>query len=270
MRLVLTRNLWGLEDRPDRYADALAGVAAAGYDAVACPVQSIPDSGRFGAALAESGLEFIPQVFSSGRTAGDHLAVFERGLRSAAQFAPRHVICQVGLDGWSGDVALRFLGDALKVEESVGVACAHETHRGRVLYSPWVARPLLEAHPQLRVACDLSHWVCVTERAALPDSIVGLVAARALHIDARVGHEEGPQVPDPRAPRYSSHVEAHENWWQRIWDVQDSAGTAALTIAPEFGPPPYQPIDPWSGEPLADVNELNDWMAARVRERFSS
>ncbi len=268
MQLVLTRNLWGLADDPAQYAEALTGVAAAGYDAVACPVQLIPDKARFADALAASGLEYIPQAFSFGATYDDHLTMFEQAIRAAAEFSPRHVICQAGPDGWSTDDALRFLRDALKIGEAVGVTCAHETHRGRILYSPWVARPLIEALPELRLACDLSHWVCVTERAAMSEALLTLLGSRALHIDARVGHEEGPQVPDPRSPRYEKHLQLHEQWWRTIWDARDAAGQAALTVAPEFGPPPYQPVDPWTGEPLADVNELNDWMAARVKERF--
>lgn len=268
MELVLTRNLWGLADHPDQYAEALPAVAAAGYDAVACPVQWLPDAALFADALAASGLSFVPQVFTGGRSVDEHLASFEEGLGAAAAFSPRHIVCQSGRDGWSSDEALRFFVEALRIEDAVGVTVAHETHRGRILYSPWVARPLLESLPALRVACDLSHWVCVTEALRLSDSLLALLGTRALHIDARVGHEEGPQVPDPRAPRYESYLEVHEQWWQSIWDAQEAAGADAMTIAPEFGPPPYQPVDPWSGEPLADVNELNDWMAARVKSRF--
>lgn len=270
MRLVLTRNLWGLEDRPEQYADALAGVAAAGYDAVACPVQALPDAARFAEALAESGLEYVPQIFTAGRTVAEHVDVLRTALESATAFSPRHAICQAGRDGWPTDDALAFFGDALKVEQELGVPCAHETHRARILYSPWVSRPILEELPDLRVACDLSHWVCVTERAQLPDALVDLLASRALHIDARVGYEEGPQVPDPRAPRYAGYLETFERWWQAIWDERTGAGQEALSIAPEFGPPPYQPVDPWTGNPLADVNELNDWMASRMRARFGT
>jgi hypothetical protein len=31
----------------------------------------------------------------------------------------------------------------------------HETHRGRVLYSPWVTRDLLPRHPTLTLVADL-------------------------------------------------------------------------------------------------------------------
>lgn len=42
-----------------------------------------------------------------------------------------------------------------------------------------------------------------------------------------------------------------------------------LTINPEFGPVPYQPTDPHSGEPLADIWEVCLWMTRRFRARWA-
>jgi hypothetical protein len=46
-------------------------------------------------------------------------------------------------------------------------------------------------------------------------------------------------------------------------------GRAFLTINPEFGPPPYQPVDPVSEQPLADVWEVCLWMTQRFRTRWA-
>lgn len=146
----------------------------------------------------------------------------------------------------------------------LGVVVAHETHRARILFHAFGAERILDRLPDLRLALDLSHWVCVGESLRPPDRILDAVAARAVHVDCRVGSEEGPQMPDPRLDRYAGHLATFEAWGDRVW----AAGADVLHMAPEFGPPPYQPIDPHTGAPLADVNELKDWMAARLSGRL--
>jgi len=42
-----------------------------------------------------------------------------------------------------------------------------------------------------------------------------------------------------------------------------------VTINPEFGPPPYQPIDSRTGEPLADIWGVCLWMTERFRQRWA-
>lgn len=129
---------------------------------------------------------------------------------------------------------------------------------------------LLNEFSDLKITCDFSHWVCVAER-LLPDcdAIIRLAARHCHHIHARVGFEEGPQVPDPRAPEYATHLAAHESWWDIIRETQSALGRAALTLAPEFGPPPYLHTQPYSQTPLADLTEICDWMALRQKSRFS-
>ena len=41
---------------------------------------------------------------------------------------------------------------------------AHETHRGRILFNPWITCRLLDRFEHLKLCCDFSHWVCVSER----------------------------------------------------------------------------------------------------------
>jgi hypothetical protein len=270
MELVLCRNLWGLQDDPSRYHEALPEVAAAGYDAVACPVQLLPEGDRFAEALAASGLEYLPQLFTFGTTVADHVAMFRDGLARAATFDPRYVLTQAGLDAWDHDTALGFFAELLSIEFDLGTPVVHETHRGRYLFTPWNTVRLLDELSELRVSCDLSHWTCVTESIRLDDAWIAAVAGRARHIDARVGWEEGPQVPDPSAERFAGHLAAFESWWDTIWAAQDAAGTTSLSITPEYGPPPYLPLDPHTGEPAVPLAETVAWAAARVRDRYGS
>ena len=41
----------------------------------------------------------------------------------------------------------QFYAEVLATEREMGVAVAHETHRGRILYNPWATRDLLRLFP---------------------------------------------------------------------------------------------------------------------------
>jgi hypothetical protein len=128
---------------------------------------------------------------------------------------------------------------------------------------------MLDQFANLRLCCDLSHWVCVCER--LIDSELAIIqqcAQHCIHLHARVGYEEGPQVPDPRAPEYARYVEAHERWWDLIWDAQQAQGHPYSTLTPEFGPPGYLHTLPYTQMPVADLWEICEWQAQRQAQRF--
>ena len=42
-----------------------------------------------------------------------------------------------------------------------------------------------------------------------------------------------------------------------------------LTLNPEFGPPPYQPVNPADDTPLANIWDICLWMTDRFRTRWS-
>jgi hypothetical protein len=157
-----------------------------------------------------------------------------------------------------------------KLEAKGGVAIAHETHRGRILFNPWTTSRLLTRFPDLKLCCDFSHWVCVCER--LIEDQIGIIrqcADHCLHLHARVGYEQGPQVPDPRAPEYQRHLEAHEAWWRLVWEAQAKRGFRVSTLTPEFGPPDYQHTLPFTRTPVSNLEEICDWQARRQAENFA-
>ncbi len=87
-------------------------------------------------------------------------------------------------------------------------------------------------------------------------------------IHARVGHPEGPQVSDPRAPEWHNALEAHLGWWQRIVDHQKTLGTSVLPITPEFGPPDYMPTLPYTRQPVANLWDINVYMRELLKQRL--
>jgi len=166
---------------------------------------------------------------------------------------------------------VEFFAEALSAAAALGTAVSFETHRSRSTYNPWTTRDLLHALPDLRLTCDFSHWCCVCERLIDTEpEVLALCAERVHHIHARVGYDQGPQVPHPAAPEYRTALEAHEHWWQQLWEGLSRRSYSVATMTPEFGPDGYLHCAPFTREPVADLVEINAWMAARLRTRYAT
>jgi sugar phosphate isomerase/epimerase len=268
VELKLFRHFWGL-DEP--WETAFPKIKAAGYAGIESGLPELKDEARFRDLLAAHQLAFIAQISTTGADVQEHAASFRDRLARAAAFHPVLVNCHGGRDAWTASEGQQFYAEVLTAERAMGVAVAHETHRGRILYNPWATRDLLRLFPDLMLSCDLSHWVCVCERLLTSEGdIIALAAEHCLHLHARVGYENGPQVADPRAPEFAPQLAAHEAWWDMIWDSQVARGMAISTLTPEFGPPSYQHTLPADGTPIGNLAEICDWQAARQAHRFAN
>jgi hypothetical protein len=89
-------------------------------------------------------------------------------------------------------------------------------------------------------------------------------------VQARVGYDQGPQVPHPAAPEYQPALAFAERFWQQIWHSQRQRGYPQTTLTPEFGADGYLHHLPFTNVPVADLWSLNAWMAARQQPTFSS
>jgi hypothetical protein len=98
--------------------------------------------------------------------------------------------------------------------------------------------------------------------------VLSRLAPYAHHIHARVGYDQGPQVPHPGAPEYEYALRAHQSWWEKIWRQQIERGKTFSTMTPEFGPDGYLHELPFSRQPVADLWELNRWMGNEERRHF--
>jgi hypothetical protein len=267
MQLLLFRQNWGLPEAS--WEQKLAKIRQGGFAGIETGALLPPDYPYFRELLGKYQLRFIPQIFTSGFGVKEHLASFRQQLSAVSMFEPARVNCHSGTDQWTHEEALGFYREAMQIEAELAFPVAHETHRGRCLFHPWATIRLLEAIPNLQLCADFSHWVCVCERLLKEEeSILRECARRALHIHARVGFENGPQVNDPRAPEWKAQVEAHERWWTWIWEAQKAQGASILTLTPEFGPPTYLPAHPYTQVPLVNLEEICDWQAQRQALRF--
>jgi hypothetical protein len=272
MKLVLVRHLWGV-DLTQGLEQHLPRWRGVGYEAIESASHIVPDHDGLMRFLKQNGLRWIPQVFSRGFIPGgtvrEHLDSMRKQIEDCLENDPLFINAHSGSDAWSLAEAEDFYGAAVDLEDRLGVVVAHETHRIRCFGNPWTTRAILERFGTLKLTCDFSHWVCLAER-LLSDCgpIVQLAAERCHHIHARVGYEEGPQVPDPRAPEWAGHLAAHESWWDTIWSSQQQRGFATSTLTPEFGPPPYMHTLPHTQAPVADLADICDWQAIRQARRF--
>lgn len=272
--LQLYRTLWGFAGD---YAVAAREAADHGFDGLE---GQVPDDdaqcASLAQALADHGLSFIAEITTAGSyvparhaSLEEHVASLQHKLRLAQELKPRFVTCIGGCDAWPFSRSLRFFREAIAAADSAGLDISFETHRARSLFNPWVTADVARALPDIRFTFDFSHWCVVCER-LLDDEEHTLreLAPHARHIHARVGYDQGPQVPDPRAPAYADALAAHQRWWEGLWAAMAARDEPVITMTPEFGPDGYLQCEPWTGTPVADLWEINRWMARTTREQY--
>lgn len=268
MDLRVYRSHWGYAGSVEELASDLSGGSI--YDGIEALLPADPDEQAALSRLAtDAGLGLIPMILLEGRTPAEQLLDFRTRLGQAAALDPDRVVVHSGRDAWTLGETLDFYSAVVEIEAEIGQTAAHETHRGRPFGTPWVTVEAIEAHPELRLCCDFSHWVLVCER-LLPDQgdAISKAAARALHVHARVGTDQAPQVADPAGPAAAVSLETFERWWGEIWDLQQKAGMQTSTATPEYGPPPYQPDGGDPDSMAARLAGACDWQCRRLRSRF--
>ncbi len=268
LRIKYFHGLWGLS--LPTLEDNLRRIREGGFDGVE---MGVPEDGgkrrELGLLLERLGLELIAQQWTVGSSAREHAASFEQQYHRAAELKPLLVNSHTGKDFYTTEENLQVFHRARSLEEKLGVVVVHEVHRGRATFSTTSTAALLDRFPELRLAADFSHWCCVHE-SLLQDQqpLLERAMARSFHVHARVGHPEGPQVSDPRAPEWQEALEAHLGWWQKIVDFRLQEGAPQLTICPEFGPPDYMPTLPYTRQPVADLWQLNCHMKDLLQKRL--
>jgi sugar phosphate isomerase/epimerase len=267
MELRIFRHLWGITEP---WKTLFPKIRDLGYYGIEHILPDHSERDLFQTQLEHNNFQYVAQMITVGDSVADHIASFRNTVTDALTMNPRLINCHSGCDWFSDEDALRYFGEALEFEARTGIQVAHETHRGRILYNPWTTERLLRKLPGLRLSCDFSHWVVVSERLLDRETdIIAACAERCIHIHARVGYEEGPQVTDPRAPEYERHVLAHERWWKMVWAAQERRGMSESTLTPEFGAPDYQHTMPHSKAPIGNLWDICNWQAERQRTQFA-
>ncbi|MES2298008.1 MAG: sugar phosphate isomerase/epimerase [Pseudomonadota bacterium] len=226
---------------------------------------------RWTGMIAQAGLGLIAQQWETALHPQyeAHREALAAYLESACAARPLFVNSHTGKDYYTAQQNHALIALAGDIGRRHGVPIVHEIHRSRFSGHPALLLPVLRELPELELTADLSHWCCACE-SLLEDQEATLAATlpHVRHIHARVGHPQGPQVADFRAPEAQAALAAHLGWWDRIVALRRQAGAQRITLTPEFGPAPYTQSLPYTGQPVSNAWELNVAMGALLRQRY--
>jgi len=253
-------------------ASFCAKVKAAGYDGIEMWWPTSPaEQDELFTALKTNQLDIGFLVAGHESNYDLHLQTFKNMLSAAANNniqKPLYINCHSGRDYFSFEENTALVEYGISIAGQTGIKICHETHRSRMLFASSVAKKYLQQIKGLRLTFDVSHWCNVSE-SLLQDQpeTLALTLPRVDHIHARIGHPQGPQVNDPRAPEWEHAVKAHFEWWDAIVALKKQQGQL-LTVLTEFGPPDYMPVLPYTKQPVAHQWEINLYMMHLLRKRY--
>lgn len=229
-------------------------------------------------AIKQNGCDYIAEIVTGGDyvpdrswTMDQHLDDLKRQIENSLMVGCSFATCITGCDAWEESQSIEFFQHALEIANESDITLSFETHRSRSFFNPWVTQRIIEQIPTLKLTADISHWCVVCER--LMDTEITTIQALANqvhHIHARVGYDQGPQVPHPAAPEYAEALASHQRIWEMFWTQQYLKGYAVSTMTPEFGPDGYLHQLPFTQMPVADLWKINQWMGATEREHFET
>ncbi len=268
-KLKVMATNWGWAGSVDGFCEA---VKKEGYDGIELwwP-DSTKDQKELFVALDKHNLEIGYLCGGSQKDPVQHLASFKKALIEASTLSarkPLYINCHSGRDFFGYDQNKAFIDLTTEVSAKTNISIAHETHRSRMLFAAHVTQHFIDKNPDLRLTLDISHW-CNVHESLLADQpeAVQKALARTTHLHARVGHEEGPQVNDPRAPEWSETLKTHLGWWDSVVE-RLTKENKTVTILTEFGPPTYMPTLPYTLQPVADQWAVNVYMMQLLRKRY--
>ena len=275
MQLKLFKTLWGFDGD---YLKAVKEAVADGFDGIEGPAPTdTVVRNEFAAAMKEAGLSYILEICTGGDYVPDrkasvavHLSAFEQGFAGAEELKPLFVTSMAGCDAWPEGQSIEFFQQGMLMAAEHNLTLCYETHRSRSLFNPWTTQRIVEALPQIRLTADFSHWCVVCERLIDTEmDVLEAIAANIHHVHARIGYDQGPQVPHPAAPEYTEALAAHQRWWEVIWNSQRQRGYTLTTMTPEFGPDGYLHQLPFTRAPVADLRDINNWMVTTEQRHFA-
>ena len=263
---------WGFDGSVDTFC---AKAKAAGYDGIEMwwPGDAKSQTELFDALKKhELAIGFLCGVGESNPD--QHLEAFTKMISECAHQTiqrPLYINCHSGKDYFPDEINNQIIQYTIHLAKSTGLTICHESHRSRILFAAHVAKKFIQRFTDLRMTLDISHW-CNVHESLLHDQeeTVQLALTRVDHIHARVGHPEGPQVNDPRAPEWEATVKRHLEWWDKVVELKIKSGAKHLTILTEFGPPDYMPTLPYTRQALADQWAINVYMMQLLRKRYQA
>lgn len=269
MNLSMLCTQWGHQHLP--LEEFFSKVKAAGYDGIDTWMpEDASERKKFIRLLDEYKLSIVSHQHQAvGNSIEAYCQSLDYYLSISLECAPLLINSHSGRDYFTKDQQLKVIDVVEEFAVKNNVTIAHETHRGRIGFSPYNAIELFRERPGMTITADFSHWTCVTESMLenIPE-ILEEAIRRTKHLHARVGFIEGPQIPDPRLVAWQEPVDVFYKIWDRIIDHQKSIETKHFTITTEFGPPPYMWTRSDNNEPVSDQWAINEYMMTTLRKRY--
>lgn len=269
-KLLFMQTSWGFAGNIEAFC---AATKKEGYDGIEVwwPADDKKAQDELFAALKKHNLQVGFLCGGSQTNWQEHLVTFKKNLDAATANSiqkPVYINCHSGRDYFTFDQNQQFISYSTQKNKETGIPIYHETHRGRMLFAAHITRQFIEKNPALQLTLDISHW-CNVHESLLADQkeTVDLALSRVGHIHSRVGHQEGPQVNDPRAPEWDATVKQHLAWWDEVIKRKKANGEQ-MTILTEFGPPNYMPTLAYTRQPLADQWAINVYMMQMLKKRY--
>lgn len=270
MKILFLCPLWGNADIP--ISEFVSKVKNAGYDGVELSLSMDKAEREITiSAIKKAGLLYLGQHWETVTIDfEEHKREYTERLYNLAKGDPILIDSQTGKDFFTFEQNMELVKATSLFTQDTGIPVVHETHRSKFTFAAHITKQFLEANPDLRIGADFSHWCNVAE-SLLEDQeeALNIAISRADHIHARVGFQEGPQIPDPRVPEWKEVVEIHISWWERILQRAKKEDREYFTISPEFGPFPYMTILPHTRDPIADQWEVNVYMKDMLKDKFN-
>jgi hypothetical protein len=271
MKLLILCTQWGHEHLP--LEDFFLKVKEAGFDGIDTWLPKGKNEKKKFISLSEKyQLAIVGQQYQAkGNTINQYCKSLEYHLSHLLECSPLLINSHSGRDYFTSEEQLRVIDIVEGFSVKNNIVVAHETHRGRIGYSPYQAMELFKLRPAMKITADFSHWTCVTESYLENCSeILQEAIKRTKHIHARIGYTQGPQIPDPRLVSWQDPVEFFFKIWKQIVWYQKSQEAAFFTITPEFGPPPYMWTKTKDDMPIENQWEINLFMKDLLRERLDA
>ena len=278
MKLKFFAPRWGSEQMS--WPGLAKKAVESGYNGIdVFPLLTLHEKAEMLSVLDSEGLELAlvhSELAHNGADFNRYKETLRRNLYTLAEFRtnslkPRFISSQTGREYYTRDQMAECFAICDEISREIGIEIYHETHRNKWSYAAHVVKDYLKEFPELKITLDISHWICVSE-SYLEDQeeAIELAIDHTVHVHSRVGHIEGPQVSDPRAPENAEALNCHLQWWDKWIASQKRKGKTECTITPEFGPYPYMSYKPFTTEPIADQWAINLHMKQLLTDRYQN
>ena len=259
---------WGNQLSWDAFCER---AKTAGYDGIEVWMPSDPDGQEMlKTALKKHGLlvNFLHGT-NKGLSFQESLENYKKGLEALMPWNPFLINCHTGSDFFTTEENKAFIDAANTISARYNIPVYHETHRGRFSYNLPDTNKYLALIPDLKLTLDISHWMVVHESLLEgKDELLTNILKRSNHIHARIGHAEGPQVNDPKAPEWANALKRHLGIWEGIIRKGWKEHKGVFTVTTEFGPTDYMPALPYTRVPVSDQWQANVFMMEALKERL--